>query len=128
MGERTSAVVSYRTEMPSRHLAANSLALTGGAGSYSSKIPNVPLIYERAPLQTEPRLIADLIVQSRSAEEWDNIRNLATHVPVFKPPVVTMPASYVDDTAPAMAHASALMLTHEQPAANCCPCLPCNLL
>jgi hypothetical protein len=130
MGERTLAIGSSRTEMPRNELVANTGALAWGADSYSSRIPDVLLEYQRALPQLETLNIADLIAQSqsKSGEDWAKILKLTTHQPVFKLPELDMPEPYDYETRTAMTPALAAMLTQEQPAANCCPCLPCNLL
>jgi len=133
MGERTSALVSSRTAAPRNNLVANSEALAWSAHSDWSRIPDVPpMVYPRDPLLIESRNIADLLAQSRSDEASEKIAKLAMDQPVYKLPEKlpepNFPEPYNSETGTAMALAVALMITDERPAANCCPCLPCNLL
>ena len=129
MGERTSAAVSSRTSMPQEKWAANAEARIRDTNSYATKVPDVALIYERTELQSSPQNIAYLLAKDRTVEEWGEIRNLATHQPLYnKAPTLDMPGLDLERTPAATVQASALMLADEQPAAGSCPCLPCNLL
>jgi hypothetical protein len=137
MGERTSAVVNFRAAMPQDSLAASAGVMERGKGSQSSRIPEVPLMYQRPYLEFNERKVADRIAQIRcgvlsteirSYLESETIRNLPTHLPVYKPSVTHTPEFSVDINALAMVYASASKVTDEQPVANSCPCLPCNLL
>ena len=107
--------------------AANAEALVRDKNSYSSKTPDVQLMYEHIEPRLAPRSISDLLAQERSSEQWNKIRSLPTHQAWTTPPVLKMPEMHLDMDAATSAHASALMVTDER-AANCCGCLPCNLL
>jgi len=122
------AVTDSRTSAPRSKQAANAEALLRDTNSVSSRIPDVLLTNERTEPRVVQRNISDLLAQERSGEEWDTIRKLPTHQARYTAPVLNMPDVRLDIDAAASAQASALMVTDERAAANCCGCLPCNLL
>jgi hypothetical protein len=122
------AVLNSRTSVPQNQQVANAEALLRGTDSYSSRIPDVPLNYERTEPRIAQRNISDLLAQERSGEGWDKIRSLATPQARYTAPVLDMPDAHLEIDAAVSVHASALMVTDEQAATNCCGGLPCNLL
>ncbi|WP_194713197.1 hypothetical protein [Noviherbaspirillum soli] len=128
MATTFSAVTDSRTSVPQNKQAVNAESLLRGTDSYSSRIPDVLLMHERIEPRVGQRNISDLLAQERSGEGWDKIRSLATHQARYTAPVLNMPDVRLDIDAAVSAHASALMVTDERAAANCCGCLPCNLL
>ena len=148
MGERTSAVVAAsatgnsRMELPHDNMAANRDALERYVRSDTFNINVGPQIVERAPLRDESKKIAELLMKKPSEEAWARQMSSFVAQPAYSRPVLSeieiaggrggIPDSILTELVMAGqstdAHASAVSSTREEASANCCPCLPCNLL
>ena len=139
MGERTSALVSSRTAVSDRSAINRSAAVEERrADNHSTELPDGPILLHRDPLVYKSPDIRELLATRQRGEEMGKLVAELTSQPVYVVPTLKdiefrLPDRYeqgIDALLVQLAteQAPAAAVTHQQSAANCCACPPCNLL